>query len=99
MEEVSESASLKTDDANGIDFHCFVEQELETLQCIYINEIAVQHEEKCTTVSLDIHPATADNHDEQYVRMTLKFNLNTEYPETIPEISIHNPRGLSEEKN
>ncbi|GFU57811.1 e3 ubiquitin-protein ligase RNF25 [Nephila pilipes] len=93
MEEAPEKVSFEADDSAS-----FVAQELEALQSIYINEIDIKQDEKSTSVSIDLNPATADNLDEQYVKMTLKFNLNKEYPHSIPEISIRNPRGLSDEK-
>lgn len=85
----------ETDDCKS-----FLETELETLQSIYINEINVESKEKPqpTVVSIDLHPATADNVDEQYVRMTLIFTLSGEYPEVVPQIVMRNTRGLSEEK-
>ncbi|GFY50170.1 e3 ubiquitin-protein ligase RNF25 [Trichonephila inaurata madagascariensis] len=93
MEEASEKVSIEADDSAS-----FVIHELEALQSIYVNEIEIKDDEKSTSVSIDLNPATADNREEQYVKMTLKFNLNKEYPNCIPEISIRNPRGLSDEK-
>ncbi|CAL1275638.1 unnamed protein product [Larinioides sclopetarius] len=98
MQKFIKMADVKEKCFEMEDTASFVEQELEALQSIYLNEIEIKHDEDKSTISIDLYPATADNHDEQYVRMTLKFILNEEYPHAIPEISIRNPRGLSEEK-
>ena len=42
-------------------------------------------------------PATADDTDQQYVRVTLEVTLPHGYPETPPSISLRNPRGLDDD--
>ncbi|KAG8195084.1 hypothetical protein JTE90_029663 [Oedothorax gibbosus] len=92
-EDIETIPSVETDGGQ-----CSLETELEALQSIYVNEVEVVHNENSTTVSINLHPATADKLDEQYVMLTLKFSLDAEYPHKIPEIHIRNPRGLSDDK-
>lgn len=47
---------------------------------------------------MSLHPATADNAEEQYVCLDLVLDIPTEYPDVLPDITIRNPRGLSDEK-
>uniref|UniRef100_A0A2R5LLG1 E3 ubiquitin-protein ligase RNF25 n=1 Tax=Ornithodoros turicata TaxID=34597 RepID=A0A2R5LLG1_9ACAR len=77
-----------------------LEVEIEALKAIYIHELTVDRSEsnQLTSVKVSLHPATADNADEQYVRLDLVFNVPARYPETLPDIAIRNPRGLSDEK-
>uniref|UniRef100_A0A023GFT0 E3 ubiquitin-protein ligase RNF25 n=1 Tax=Amblyomma triste TaxID=251400 RepID=A0A023GFT0_AMBTT len=74
--------------------------EIEALKAIYIHELEVSCDEskRPTCVKVSLHPATADNAEEQYVRLDLVLDIPTEYPDVSPEITIRNPRGLSDEK-
>ncbi|XP_010009251.1 PREDICTED: E3 ubiquitin-protein ligase RNF25, partial [Nestor notabilis] len=49
-------------------------------------------------LSITLHPATAQDQDSQYVRFTLGLAVPPQYPNKAPEISIKNPRGLSDEQ-
>ncbi|NXF11804.1 RNF25 ligase, partial [Smithornis capensis] len=49
-------------------------------------------------ISITLHPATAQDQDSQYVRFTLVLSVPPQYPNKTPEISIRNPRGLSDEQ-
>lgn len=49
-------------------------------------------------VSLVLYPSTAEDSVSQFVRLTLSLTLDGQYPSSSPVISIHNPRGLSDEK-
>ncbi|KFQ94716.1 E3 ubiquitin-protein ligase RNF25, partial [Nipponia nippon] len=49
-------------------------------------------------ISITLHPATAQDQDSQYVRFTLLLSVPPQYPNKAPEISIRNPRGLSDEQ-
>ncbi|KFW07582.1 E3 ubiquitin-protein ligase RNF25, partial [Eurypyga helias] len=49
-------------------------------------------------ISITLHPATAQDQDSQYVRFTLVLAVPPQYPNKAPEISIKNPRGLSDEQ-
>lgn len=74
--------------------------EIEALKAIYIHELEVSVDEskRSTCVKVSLHPATADNAEEQYVCLDLVMDIPTEYPDVLPEITIRNPRGLSDEK-
>lgn len=43
-------------------------------------------------------PATADDTDQQYVRVTLEVKLSPGYPDNPPEVSLRNPRGLDDDR-
>ncbi|XP_067334509.1 E3 ubiquitin-protein ligase RNF25 isoform X2 [Channa argus] len=49
-------------------------------------------------VSLVLYPSTAEDSVSQFVRLTLTLTLDVQYPLSSPAISIHNPRGLSDDK-
>ncbi|NXU49419.1 RNF25 ligase, partial [Turnix velox] len=49
-------------------------------------------------LSITLHPATAQDQDSQYVRFTLLLSVPPQYPNKAPDISIRNPRGLSDEQ-
>lgn len=74
--------------------------EIEALKAIYIHELEVSFDEskRSTCVKVSLHPATADNAEEQYVCLDLVLDIPTEYPDVLPDITIRNPRGLSDEK-
>ncbi|KAG1968060.1 E3 ubiquitin-protein ligase RNF25 [Pimephales promelas] len=73
--------------------------EIEVLQSIYLDELSVtQSDEGGWTVSLVLYPSTAEDCLSQFVRLTLTMDLNSQYPYSSPCISIHNPRGLSDDK-
>ncbi|KAH8039229.1 hypothetical protein HPB51_005475 [Rhipicephalus microplus] len=74
--------------------------EIEALKAIYIHELEVGCDEsqQSTCVKVSLHPATADNAEEQYVRLDLVLVIPPEYPDVLPEITIRNPRGLSDDK-
>ncbi|PIK38186.1 putative E3 ubiquitin-protein ligase RNF25-like [Apostichopus japonicus] len=75
------------------------QQELELLQEIFIHEIEVKRKNGCPCeLVVTLHPATADRADLQYVTLTLVIRIMKEYPDVLPEITIKNPRGLSEEE-
>uniref|UniRef100_A0A3Q1BI91 E3 ubiquitin-protein ligase RNF25 n=1 Tax=Amphiprion ocellaris TaxID=80972 RepID=A0A3Q1BI91_AMPOC len=53
---------------------------------------------RCWEVSLVLYPSTAEDSVSQFVRLTLTLTLDQQYPSSSPSISIHNPRGLSDDK-
>ncbi|CAN7986760.1 unnamed protein product, partial [Ixodes hexagonus] len=77
-----------------------LEVEIEALKAIYIHELQVTYNDRDrpTSLRVSLHPATADNAEEQYVRLELVLDLLPEYPSVLPEVTIRNPRGLSDEK-
>ncbi|XP_067472300.1 E3 ubiquitin-protein ligase RNF25 [Thunnus thynnus] len=73
--------------------------EIEVLQSIYLDELLVtRREDRDWEVSLVLYPSTAEDSVSQFVRLTLTLTLDQQYPSSSPAISIHNPRGLSDDK-
>ncbi|XP_039980183.1 E3 ubiquitin-protein ligase RNF25 [Xiphias gladius] len=76
-----------------------VVSEIEVLQSIYLDELQVdRREDGGWEVSLVLYPSTAEDSVSQFVRLTLTLTLDQQYPSSSPAISIHNPRGLSDDK-
>lgn len=76
-----------------------VQSEIEVLQSIYLEELQVERrEDGGWEVSLVLYPSTAEDSVSQFVRLTLTLTLDRQYPSSSPVISIHNPRGLSDDK-
>ncbi|KAM4535617.1 E3 ubiquitin-protein ligase RNF25 [Fundulus diaphanus] len=76
-----------------------VQSEIEVLQSIYLEELQVdRREDGGWAVSLVLYPSTAEDSVSQFVRLTLTLTLDRQYPSTSPVISIHHPRGLSDDK-
>ncbi|XP_058267833.1 E3 ubiquitin-protein ligase RNF25 isoform X1 [Hemibagrus wyckioides] len=76
-----------------------VQCEIEVLQSIYLDELTVtRNNEGGWRVSMMLHPSTGEDCLAQFVRLTLTLDLDSEYPASTPHISIHHPRGLSDEK-
>ncbi|KAI7803198.1 E3 ubiquitin-protein ligase RNF25 [Triplophysa rosa] len=75
-----------------------VQSEIEVLQSIYLDDLCVtQKDEGGWIVSLVLYPSTAEDCLSQFVRLTLTMDLCLQYPYSSPCISIHNPRGLSDD--
>ncbi|XP_074949303.1 E3 ubiquitin-protein ligase RNF25 isoform X2 [Phalacrocorax aristotelis] len=75
--------------------------EAEVLESIYLEELRVVRGRgrwEPWEISITLHPATAQDQDSQYVRFTLVLSVPPQYPNKTPEISIRNPRGLSDEQ-
>ncbi|XP_035296929.1 E3 ubiquitin-protein ligase RNF25 isoform X2 [Cricetulus griseus] len=49
-------------------------------------------------IFITLHPATAEVQDSQFVCFTLVLQVPVQYPHEVPQISIRNPRGLSDEQ-
>uniref|UniRef100_UPI0037E8A376 E3 ubiquitin-protein ligase RNF25 n=1 Tax=Semicossyphus pulcher TaxID=241346 RepID=UPI0037E8A376 len=78
---------------------CDVLSEIEVLQSIYLDELLVnRREDGGWEVSLVLYPSTAEDSVSQFVRLTLTLTLDQQYPSSSPAISIHKPRGLSDDK-
>ncbi|XP_047426977.1 E3 ubiquitin-protein ligase RNF25 [Mugil cephalus] len=76
-----------------------VQSEIEVLQSIYLDELLVKRrEDGGWEVSLVLYPSTAEDAVSQFVRLTLTLSLDQQYPLSPPDISIQNPRGLSDDK-
>lgn len=75
-----------------------VYDELEALEAILIEDLAVKHDNGVPSiVETTIHPSTGDQIDQQYVCLTLEIKLTPDYPETSPEVFLRNPRGLDDQ--
>ncbi|XP_012301519.2 E3 ubiquitin-protein ligase RNF25 isoform X1 [Aotus nancymaae] len=75
--------------------------EVEVLESIYLDELQVIKGNDRTSpweIYVTLHPATAEDQDSQYVCFTLVLQVPAEYPHEVPQISIRNPRGLSDEQ-
>nr|XP_012301521.1 E3 ubiquitin-protein ligase RNF25 isoform X2 [Aotus nancymaae] len=75
--------------------------EVEVLESIYLDELQVIKGNGRTSpweIYVTLHPATAEDQDSQYVCFTLVLQVPAEYPHEVPQISIRNPRGLSDEQ-
>ncbi|XP_037090802.1 E3 ubiquitin-protein ligase RNF25-like [Pollicipes pollicipes] len=72
--------------------------EIAALEATLMDDLNVVYNgERPQEVSVTLHPATADNREEQFVRMTLTLHLPAGYPRVSPEVLITNPRGISEQ--
>ncbi|KAK8738776.1 hypothetical protein OTU49_003667, partial [Cherax quadricarinatus] len=73
-------------------------EEIEALQAIMLDEVKVLHGDGGVPngVEVVVVPATAQNIEEQHVRVTLVLSLPPEYPDTIPVITLRNPRGVDD---
>lgn len=75
--------------------------EVEVLESIYLDELQVikgSGRSSPWEILITLHPATAEDQDSQYVCLTLVLRVPAQYPYEVPEISIRNPRGLSDEQ-
>lgn len=72
-------------------------QELQVLQSIYLEELEISREDR-VELRITLHPATGDDAEIQYVRLTLHLSLPPQYPDDPPDISVSNPRGLCDEQ-
>ncbi|KAI5152711.1 E3 ubiquitin-protein ligase RNF25 [Manis pentadactyla] len=75
--------------------------EVEVLESIYLDELQVVKGNGRSSpweIYITLHPATAEDQDSQYVCFTLVLQVPAQYPHEVPEISIRNPRGLSDEQ-
>ncbi|KAM4836314.1 E3 ubiquitin-protein ligase RNF25 isoform 1-T1 [Thomomys bottae] len=75
--------------------------EVEVLESIYLDELQVikgNDRSSPWEILITLHPATAEDQDSQYVCFTLVLQVPVQYPQEVPQISIRNPRGLSDEQ-
>ncbi|XP_045711950.1 E3 ubiquitin-protein ligase RNF25 [Phyllostomus hastatus] len=75
--------------------------EIEVLESIYLDELQVVKGNGRSSpweIHITLHPATAEDQDSQYVCFTLVLRVPAQYPNEVPQISIRNPRGLSDEQ-
>lgn len=73
---------------------------MEVLESIYPHELHVHRGSSRSDpweISITLYPATAEDQESQYVRVTLQLSVPPEYPKKSPKICMQNPRGLSDE--
>ncbi|KAK3908439.1 E3 ubiquitin-protein ligase RNF25 [Frankliniella fusca] len=75
-------------------------EEIEALEAILMDDVSVKKSSGGTPylVEADVFPATADDTDQQYVRVTVEVKLTLGYPDTPPVVVLRNPRGLDDER-
>lgn len=75
-----------------------VSEELEALQAILMDELKFKFDDsgKCIGLETEVHPWTALDTEQQYVRVTLQVSLPVGYPDIKPNITLSSPRGLDE---
>lgn len=75
-------------------------EEVSALEATMMDNVVIKYEEsgRPFRVSTVICPATADDPDTQYVRITLTLTLPDDYPDTSPQVSVDQCRGLSDER-
>jgi E3 ubiquitin-protein ligase RNF25 len=47
-------------------------------------------------VETEVHPWTALDENQQYVRVSLEIDLPPGYPDVSPRVNLRNPRGLDD---
>uniref|UniRef100_A0A2K5HRK1 E3 ubiquitin-protein ligase RNF25 n=2 Tax=Colobus angolensis palliatus TaxID=336983 RepID=A0A2K5HRK1_COLAP len=95
-EDMAASASAAAGEEDWV-----LPSEVEVLESIYLDELQVIKGNGRTSpweIYITLHPATAEDQDSQYVCFTLVLQVPAEYPHEVPQISIRNPRGLSDEQ-
>ncbi|KAK7077638.1 Zinc ion binding, partial [Halocaridina rubra] len=73
-------------------------EEIEALQAIMPDEVTVLLGESGVPkgVEVTVVPATAQNVEEQHVRVTLVLSLPSDYPDVPPSTTLRNPRGVDD---
>jgi len=73
-------------------------EELEALEAILMDEIKIKKDDRgrAIAVETEVHPWTALDTEQQYVRVTLEVSLPKGYPDVKPKVSLSNPRGLED---
>ncbi|XP_071548959.1 E3 ubiquitin-protein ligase RNF25 isoform X1 [Panulirus ornatus] len=74
-------------------------EEIEALQAIMLDEVKILYGDGGVPngVEVVVVPATAQNIEEQHVRVTLMLSLPQEYPDSSPLIILRNPRGVDDD--
>nr|CAG4640614.1 EOG090X00NX [Eulimnadia texana] len=74
-------------------------EEMEALQAIFSSELEITYSEsgRPEVVTTTLYPATADEVSQKYVQLTVKICLPPQYPDVVPDITFHKPRGLSDD--
>lgn len=74
-----------------------VSDEVEVLQAILMDDLVIKSVEDAPyLIETVVRPSTADDIDQQYVCVTLEVKLTPGYPDSSPEVTLRNPRGLDD---
>lgn len=74
-----------------------VSDEIEALEAILMDDVVITRVgDVPDSIETVVHPSTGDDIDQQFVRVTLKVKLTPEYPDSSPEVTLRNPRGLDD---
>ncbi|XP_034241465.1 E3 ubiquitin-protein ligase RNF25 isoform X2 [Thrips palmi] len=77
-----------------------VTEEVEALEAILMDDVSIKSAPNGIPYAVEavVFPATADDTDQQYVRVTLEVKLTPGYPDNAPEVFLRNPRGLDDDQ-
>ncbi|KAI5634610.1 RWD domain-containing protein [Phthorimaea operculella] len=74
-----------------------VTDEVEALEAILMDDVVIKRVDDVPQfIETVVHPSTADDIDQQYVCVTLEVKLTPGYPDSSPEVTLRNPRGLDD---
>ncbi|XP_063363986.1 E3 ubiquitin-protein ligase RNF25 [Cydia amplana] len=74
-----------------------VTDEVEALEAILMDDVVIKRVDDVPhTIETVVHPSTGDDTDQQYVCVTLEVKLTPDYPDSSPEVTLRNPRGLDD---
>lgn len=72
--------------------------EIEALEAILMDDVVIKRVgEVPHIIETVLHPSTGNDVDRQYVCATLVVKLTPGYPDSSPEVTLRNPRGLDDD--
>lgn len=75
-----------------------VADEVEALEAILLDDVTVKKVNNVpTAIETVVHPSTGEDIDQQFVCVTLEVRLTSNYPDSSPEVTLRNPRGLDDQ--
>ncbi|KAJ8731204.1 hypothetical protein PYW07_004368 [Mythimna separata] len=75
-----------------------VSDEIEALEAILMDDVTIKRVGDVPhIIETVLHPSTGNDVDRQYVCATLVVKLTPGYPDSSPEVTLRNPRGLDDE--
>ncbi|KAH9627938.1 hypothetical protein HF086_015382 [Spodoptera exigua] len=75
-----------------------VTDEIEALEAILMDDVVIKRVgDVPQVIETVLHPSTGDDVEQQYVCVTLVVKLTPGYPDSIPEVTLRNPRGLDDD--
>ncbi|XP_068633421.1 E3 ubiquitin-protein ligase RNF25 [Battus philenor] len=74
-----------------------VTDELEALEAILMDDVVIKRVDNVPTViETVVHPSTGEDVDQRFVCVTLEVQLTPNYPDSVPDVILRNPRGLDD---